>query len=348
MNKIINNFFKETYGKNESEDKSKLIFGGILLLLSAGAILYLVKYAVINKIMLEIDQIVGLFLCLMFFSVALLIVTIYYIEKKSEPDKYKCIKIGFFIFSILLFIIIMLPVAIFYKILNKTKTYNLYTYSTLLGLISIIDIILVYMLSILTYIFLSQFECIKVGNTSIFLAFIISYLLLLAMINIYFRIKIKLLIRKNKQKDFLEHIKVLDEDFKNIKQELYLLNFVIIAFCTAAFYFINIPYPYKLDDKTLYAFTLYMAFDTVYSKWKDIKINNEKQKIQEGEIKLLKNKVEDESEQTAIIVERLNVLQKELNDLKMEHIKLKEQNNKNKLIRKFKILISEKFNIRLD
>jgi hypothetical protein len=286
---IMNKKFTDLYGSNENSDKS-ILWVGLTLLIVMTALLLLFFLGNIKIGLFE--KTIAIYFFVLFFEMSLLMIALYYFHKKEGKDKWKIIRYSFIIFSLLLFSLTFFPFAIALFLLDKAKFYNVYRYVELYSISVVLSLFVTSLTSIILYLSLSVL--LPFSNPAVItltFAFIANYLLMRMVGSLYFKLKIYLNKRKMKKSAdhqiYLSNQESLMSAKEHLKKELYVFNFVIIAFGSTVVYFINFAELFnisvdKLDEfrnGLLYSFALYTAFDRLKDKWsRAFKIEDDKKK----------------------------------------------------------------------
>lgn len=188
-------------------------------------------------------------------------------------------------FTVIIFYIAISPITLFSFIINKSGYENLNKYKG----IYFSYIILLPCIDILSFIILldifNSISWINIYVLIMFLIFTLNWGIMIVIAKIALKYKMymenkkfkKICTEEEKQNEAVkEHEMIIDvykNDSKRFEKELYVLNYFLIAIITSLFYIVNIDallpdIPTDFDKNLLCSFSIYVAFDRLYDKWK--------------------------------------------------------------------------------
>lgn len=133
MKKSLNEF----YASNETPDRS-IIWVGLGFLVFA-IIMLVVFIGNLDRHVLG-TEILSIYLIVLFFEMPMLMISTYFFQKKSSANSFRTIKYTSFCFSVVIFCITLIPVAVFLFVLDKLKFRNIYSYINLYGGATVISL----------------------------------------------------------------------------------------------------------------------------------------------------------------------------------------------------------------
>lgn len=286
MKKSLNEF----YASNETPDRS-IIWVGLGFLVFA-IIMLVVFIGNLDRHVLG-TEILSIYLILLFFEMPMLMISTYFFQKKSSANCFRTIKYAAFCFSVVIFCITLIPVAVFLFVLDKLKFKNIYSYINLYGGATVISLFINILFGTILWnglIKLDWLEPLPIVSLGIFT---LNYFVMKFIGFIYFKFKIsgyekKAKKNKEQQELWISLANSTSADRIHYQKELYVLNFAIISFGTLVLYCFNLKYLFNgidpkfvdhLKSSILYGFALYTAFDRLYDKWK--KTFDDKREIKE-------------------------------------------------------------------
>lgn len=263
----IKDELNKIYGAEENIDKYILAFSAMFL----GIGLFFGWLYIKNKgIYTKFELIAYAYIPIINIVASIFTISSYFFCKKKNSEKYKFIKYVMFIMSVILMIVTALPVAVMLAGINKVRLLKLNIDNILLFAIYIVVLIVDSFSFVLILGIVIRYAFLDAITITLFIVFILNYMVLKLLIWMYFKIAGK--IKKDKKVIF-------EEDYKYMKKIIYIFNFLIIAFGTAVIYFVNIKYfnfdantqfiLMQLKDRIIYVFAIYTAIDVFIAKKKE-------------------------------------------------------------------------------
>ncbi|KAB3536314.1 hypothetical protein F8154_04360 [Alkaliphilus pronyensis] len=258
----------DEFYQNESSTNKETIWV-FLISLIIGVVFLALFLINIDKHTL-LSKIGSIYIIAMFFVLSFFTISMYWFTRKSNHNFLKPIKYIFVLISLFLIAIIFLPMTLLGLISNITKFENLpqnlsfylLSISITLGLnFLIFPVILSGIYDIGNHVF------------NIYtLTIIATYFIDLILIKLFAFIRYKYQQRRDKKSPRLYKI---EKFYSETKKELYVLNYALIFFTSLLLYVIKRPISLPeevfntLNEGIIYAFALFITYDTLKDKWKD-------------------------------------------------------------------------------
>ena len=267
--------FHNSYGSKKNQDKAIILSGTLINIFIIALYIWLYYSPVISPVPI----IVLIYIFITYLSAGFSMIAMYFFLNEKTMHRFESLKRTFLYISLLAFLLASSPALILvyatYSILNITKFKNVVAYFSIYCFCFFLNPFS----CLILFLFFRSFS-IKINfnpiSTATFFTFVLNYFLHRFIIYLYFCYKKnkerKLLIKgKITQKDCDEQINGYSKDYIQSKNELYILNFLVLAVITFVFTCVNLDGTILSSDMLRdisAAFALFIAFDRLYDKWK--------------------------------------------------------------------------------
>lgn len=262
LNNIMKNFFDITiddlYGREEKPNKTA-IYVGIFFSITFAILIFILSH--INNANMWLNIYIGYFIFLSF-SLSFFAFTSYFFQKKKNMNKFKKVKIFVLLFTLILISISFLPVTLLSILSQKIKFTNFFKHIEIYLITFFVSLLI--SLLVIPYLLLVLYEqysflfATNVNYSTILSLLIFATYQCITSLFLYFFHKIG----KNKLNDI---------EYKSIKKDFNVLVFAMITTITViANCFIFSDIEKELIDGFTKAFAIYIAFDRLIGKWKNL------------------------------------------------------------------------------
>lgn len=269
MFRIIDKFY---WGE---EDAHKLTPAVPVFFLALSAVYFAAFIFASRENWVKSNSIILIYFSCVFLAFAIFFVIMYFFQDSTKTGDNKLYKKVFITLGWFILATVAMPIMILLYLLDKTMFHNIWNHIVIytIGIFAaFIGGLLVYLIGINIF---SKYDFINANILAAFVAFIISNLIVRAAFCFCFKfIKFVAHIRYHKGKLLQEELdrkfSRLTYDYEQAKNEIYIINFLLIAILT----FISVCFNFEsmanneIMKGIISAFPLYIAFDRLSDKWK--------------------------------------------------------------------------------